>query len=77
MKSAAPRCTPRFSGNVHFLAANDAEAVHLVQRLLSFLPANNSEDPPHLLTADIDETADEQMTELIPRTAPAHWTRIS
>ncbi|MGD0430902.1 MAG: acyl-CoA carboxylase subunit beta [Acetobacteraceae bacterium] len=54
------------SGNVHFLAANDAEAVHLVQRLLSFLPATNSEDPPHLLTADIDETADEQMTELIP-----------
>ena len=54
------------SGNVHFLAENDAHAVQLVQRLLSFLPANNSEDPPHRPTADIDETPDEEMTALIP-----------
>src|SRR5580658_11386459 len=54
------------SGNVHFLAENDAQAVQLVQRLLSFLPANNAEEPPHLLTADLDESADEAMTELIP-----------
>jgi acetyl-CoA carboxylase carboxyltransferase component len=54
------------SGNVHFLADNDKHAVELVQRLLSFLPGNNSEEPPHRLTADIDETADEEMTALIP-----------
>jgi acetyl-CoA carboxylase carboxyltransferase component len=54
------------SGNVHFLAEDDAQAVHLVQRLLSFLPANNAEDPPHLLTAEIDETPDDAMIELIP-----------
>jgi acetyl-CoA carboxylase carboxyltransferase component len=54
------------SGNVHFLADDDKHAVELAQRLLSFLPANNSEEPPHRLTADIDETPDEEMNALIP-----------
>ena len=54
------------SGNVHFLADDDRHAVQLVQRLLGFLPANNSEDPPHRLNADIDEAPDEAMTALIP-----------
>ena len=54
------------SGNVHFLADDDRHAVQLVHRLLSFLPANNSEEPPHRLTADIDETPDDGLTALIP-----------
>ncbi|MEA2741406.1 MAG: hypothetical protein QOH05_4713 [Acetobacteraceae bacterium] len=54
------------SGNVHFLANDDLHAVQLVQRLLSFLPRNNSEEPPHRLTVDIDETPDDAMTALIP-----------
>ncbi len=54
------------SGNVHFLAEDDAHAVQLVQRLLSFMPSNNAEDPPHRLTSDIDESPDEKMIELIP-----------
>ncbi len=54
------------SGNVHFLADDDRHAVQLVQRLLSFLPANNAEEPPHRLKPDIDESPDEGMTELIP-----------
>jgi acetyl-CoA carboxylase carboxyltransferase component len=54
------------SGTVHFLAENDAHAVQLVQRLLSFLPTNNSEEPPHRLSADIDESPDETMNALIP-----------
>ena len=33
------------SGNVHFIADNDAHAVHLVQRLLCYLPANNCGRP--------------------------------
>src|SRR5208283_5324164 len=35
------------SGNVHFLAEDDDHAVQLVKRLLSFLPKNNAEEPPH------------------------------
>jgi len=33
---------------VHLVAANDEEALYLCRRLLSFLPSNNLEDPPHL-----------------------------
>jgi len=57
------------SGNVHFLADDDRHAVHLVQRLLSFLPGNNSEDPPHRPTVDLDTSPDEEMTALIPEDA--------
>ena len=36
------------SGVVHFIAEDDRHAVLLCQKLLSFLPANNLEDPPRL-----------------------------
>jgi methylmalonyl-CoA carboxyltransferase large subunit len=35
-----------YSGVVHFVADDDREAIAIAQRLLSFLPSNNSEDPP-------------------------------
>ena len=54
------------SGNVHFLAEDDAEAVAIVQKLLSFLPSNNSEDPPHRPTLDISLAADDGIYPLIP-----------
>jgi methylmalonyl-CoA carboxyltransferase large subunit len=36
------------SGVIHFIAEDDAEALHLCRRLLSFLPGNNLEDPPRV-----------------------------
>lgn len=36
------------SGNVHFVAENDEEALYTCRRLLSFLPSNNLEDAPRL-----------------------------
>ncbi|KAA5609514.1 acyl-CoA carboxylase subunit beta [Rhodovastum atsumiense] len=54
------------SGNVHFLAEDDAHAVSLVRRLLSYLPSNNAEDPPHRPSLDIDETPDLAIHDLIP-----------
>ncbi|RUL87334.1 acyl-CoA carboxylase subunit beta [Tautonia sociabilis] len=36
------------SGVNHFVAENDEEALYLCRRLLSFLPANNLEDPPRV-----------------------------
>ncbi|HVJ04836.1 MAG TPA: acyl-CoA carboxylase subunit beta [Candidatus Saccharimonadales bacterium] len=36
------------SGVVHFVAENDEEAMYICRRLLSFLPANNLDDPPRL-----------------------------
>ena len=35
------------SGNVHFVAEDDQHALEITRQLLSYLPANNSEDPPH------------------------------
>jgi len=36
------------SGVIHFIANDDREAVLICQKLLSFLPANNLEDPPEV-----------------------------
>src|SRR3954447_13225517 len=36
------------SGVIHFIAEDDRHAVLLCQKLLSFLPANNLEDPPRM-----------------------------
>jgi len=57
------------SGNVHFVAEDDRHAVQLAQRLLSYLPANNTEDPPHALTADLVLGLDEGIDELIPESS--------
>ena len=35
-----------YSGVVHFVAQDDADALRITRRLLSFLPSNNTEDPP-------------------------------
>jgi acetyl-CoA carboxylase carboxyltransferase component len=54
------------SGNVHFVADSDHHAIALVQSLLSYLPANNTEDPPHYLDLDISEEPDDGIDALIP-----------
>ena len=54
------------SGNAHFIAEDDHHAIGLVKQLLSYLPANNTEDPPHHLDVDIDETEDPEMNDCIP-----------
>ncbi len=41
-----PTAQMNLSGVVHFIAEDDLDAVAICQRLLSFLPANNLEDPP-------------------------------
>ncbi len=54
------------SGNVHFVVDDDKQAIELVHKILSYLPSNNTEDPPHHLQADISLTRDESMNDLIP-----------
>jgi methylmalonyl-CoA carboxyltransferase 12S subunit len=53
------------SGVVHLIAENDEHAVQLCRRLLSFLPANNLEDPPRL-AYELPIDADPEMNELVP-----------
>jgi len=54
------------SGNVHFVAENDDHAIQITKQLLSYLPPNNTEDPPHRPTTHISLSRDEGMNAVIP-----------
>ena len=60
-----PRAQMNKSGVVHFVAENDVEAVKICQRLLSFLPSNNLEQPPHLDPGSAPRD-DDDLNEIIP-----------
>jgi propionyl-CoA carboxylase beta chain len=62
--SAAAHAT--ISGNIHFVAENDAHAIAIVHKLLSFIPSNNIMDPPHDLSVPLDLSEDDGMDDLIP-----------
>ncbi len=53
------------SGNVHFVAEDDVDAIAITRKLLSFLPANNTEDPPHHPTETITFGEDTAMDGLV------------
>ncbi|NJN68007.1 MAG: acyl-CoA carboxylase subunit beta, partial [Chloroflexaceae bacterium] len=54
------------SGVVHFTADSDEDAIRLCQKLLSFLPSNNLEDPPDYGEGEIDLTEDPTLNRIIP-----------
>lgn len=62
--SAAAHAT--ISGNIHFVAENDAHAIAIVHKLLSFIPSNNIMDPPHDLSVPLVLDEDPGMDDLIP-----------
>jgi propionyl-CoA carboxylase beta chain len=66
------------SGNIHFVAENDADAVRIVKKLLSYLPANNVMDPPHTPTPQVDLSADPEFNKLVPDDAknPMDVTKV-
>jgi acetyl-CoA carboxylase carboxyltransferase component len=55
-----------FAGNVHFIARNDADAIKICHRLLSYLPQNNTELPPYTGNNEIDLTEDESLNYVLP-----------
>jgi propionyl-CoA carboxylase beta chain len=60
------------SGNAHYLAADEADAIEYVKTLLSYLPSNNLDEPPALtdVVADLEITdADRELDTLIPDSA--------
>ncbi|TVQ40679.1 MAG: acyl-CoA carboxylase subunit beta [Geminicoccaceae bacterium] len=59
------------SGNVHFVAADDHDAIRITKRLLSFLPSNNTEDPPHAPHPELDLSPDPDIEALIPDSSSA------
>ncbi|GAB3820185.1 acyl-CoA carboxylase subunit beta [Tessaracoccus terricola] len=56
------------SGNSHYLAADETDALEFVRELLSFLPQNNLEDPPLLEADPVAEVtdADRLLDALVP-----------
>jgi propionyl-CoA carboxylase beta chain len=54
------------SGVAHFAADDDRHCLSLVRELLSYLPANNMEDPPRRATDDPVEREDPSLDTLIP-----------
>ena len=54
------------SGVAHFSDADELACLQRIRRLLSFLPSNNSEDPPRHATDDPETRADAELDSLIP-----------
>ncbi len=56
----------KVSGNAHFYAADEAECIGQIRRLLSFLPANNLEGVPLYDCDDPAERAEEVLATVVP-----------
>ena len=54
------------SGVAHFAVEDDRECLALIRHLLSFMPANNVDDPPQVRTADPPGREDEALDHLVP-----------
>ena len=54
------------SGNIHFVAENDHQALEITRKLLSFLPQNNMQDPPHRIPGEISLGTDDGMNAIVP-----------
>lgn len=54
------------SGVAHLVAEDEHSALELVKLLLSYLPQNNTEDPPQVEPYDPADRMDEQLNSIIP-----------
>jgi acetyl-CoA carboxylase carboxyltransferase component len=54
------------SGNAHFVAADERECFATVRKLLSFLPANNLDDPPLAERSDWPPDENPAIEEIVP-----------
>jgi len=59
-----PEAQMTYSGVAHFIADDDRHAIQICQKLLSFLPANNMEEPPVLEPGPIAD--DDSLNDIIP-----------
>ncbi len=54
------------SGVAHFQSKNEAACLHDIRKLLSFLPSNNTEDPPLHECKDDPERRDPELDTIVP-----------
>jgi propionyl-CoA carboxylase beta chain len=57
------------SGVAHFAAADDADGIRHIKKLLSFIPSNNQEEPPRRACADPIDRRDPELSTLVPDSA--------
>ncbi len=62
------------SGNIHLVAEDDAHALELSKKLLSFLPSNNMQEPPHNLDYPVERTYDPELNSIVPETAKESYS---
>ena len=61
------------SGIAHFATSSEEECIDLVKKLLSFLPSNNTEDPPFVATQDPSDRMDPELATVMPEDANAPY----
>lgn len=54
------------SGVAHFIANDEESAFAIVRKLLSYLPNNNSEEPPYVPSEDPVERRNDELYEIVP-----------
>jgi acetyl-CoA carboxylase carboxyltransferase component len=54
------------SGVAHFAVDTEEECLSLLRRLLSYLPLNNLDDPPHVPPTDRPDRREERLNEIVP-----------
>jgi propionyl-CoA carboxylase beta chain len=54
------------SGVAHFVSRDDADCLAMIRELMSFLPSNNVEDPPHRAATDSPTRRDDSLNTLVP-----------
>jgi propionyl-CoA carboxylase beta chain len=54
------------SGVAHFACENEAEALRMTRRLMSYLPLNNLDDPPATQNDDPIDRQDEELNRIVP-----------
>jgi propionyl-CoA carboxylase beta chain len=59
----------QISGVAHFAADSDEDCLGTIRELLSFLPSNNLEDPPHIAPRDDVNRVDAQLDKFIPESS--------
>ncbi len=57
------------SGVSHFAAEDDADCIQQVRTLLSYLPPNNLEEPPHVETGDSPDRIIPELNTIVPDSA--------
>jgi len=54
------------SGICHYVADNESDCIYMIRMLLSYLPQNNLEDPPFVVSTDDRLRTDDALDTLIP-----------